>query len=41
MVTSEQIGIRQRRRIHGLYEVTAEDLASGVRLDVSVHQHHS
>lgn len=31
VATAEQIGVREGRRIHGMYTVTADDLAQGVR----------
>lgn len=34
--TAEQIGIRSGRRIHGLYTITAEDVAAGRKFDDSV-----
>ncbi len=34
--TPEQIGVRESRRIHGLYEVTADDLVRGARFDDAV-----
>lgn len=34
--TPEQIGVRESRRIHGLYEVTADDLIRGARFEDAV-----
>ena len=36
VATAEQIGVREGRRIHGLYTVTAEDLVRGARHDDAV-----
>lgn len=36
IATAEQIGIREARRIHGLYTVTIEDLTKGARFDDAV-----
>ncbi len=36
VATNEHIGIREGRRIHGLYTVTTEDLIEGIRHDDSV-----
>ena len=36
IATAEQIGVREARRIHGLYQVTADDLVKGVRHDDAV-----
>lgn len=35
-VSPERIGVRESRRIHGLYEVTADDLVNGARFDDAV-----
>ncbi len=35
-VSPERIGVRESRRIHGLYEVTAGDLVNGARFDDAV-----
>ncbi|MDD4441736.1 MAG: FAD-dependent oxidoreductase, partial [Kiritimatiellae bacterium] len=34
--TAEQIGVREGRRLHGLYTVTAEDLRQGARFEDAV-----
>ncbi len=34
--TPEQIGVRESRRIHGLYEISADDLIRGARFDDAV-----
>ncbi len=34
--TPEQIGVRESRRIHGLYQVSADDLITGARFDDAV-----
>ncbi len=34
--TPEQIGVRESRRIHGLYQVSADDLIAGARFDDAV-----
>lgn len=36
VATAEQIGIREGRRIHGLYTVTKDDLINGARFDDAV-----
>jgi len=36
VATPEQIGVREGRRIHGLYQVTADDLVRGARHDDAV-----
>ena len=36
VVTGEQIGVREGRRIRGLYQVSTDDLANGVRHDDAV-----
>ncbi len=36
MAQSAQIGVRESRRIHGLYRVTQDDLVSGARFDDAV-----
>jgi len=36
VATADQIGIREARRIHGLYTVTLDDLMSGARFDDAV-----
>ena len=36
VATGEQIGVREGRRIHGLYEVTQDDLAVGARFDDAI-----
>src|SRR5690606_36081318 len=36
IATAEQIGIREARRIHGLYTVTKDDLIEGARFDDAV-----
>jgi hypothetical protein len=36
VATAEQIGVREGRRIHGLYTVTAEDLIQGKRHEDAV-----
>jgi len=36
VATPEHIGVREGRRIHGLYQVTKEDLTSGARHDDAV-----
>lgn len=36
VATTEQIGVRESRRIHGLYEVSTEDLIKGARHDDAV-----
>ncbi|HLT93383.1 MAG TPA: FAD-dependent oxidoreductase, partial [Membranihabitans sp.] len=36
VATSEQIGIREGRRIHGLYTVSEDDLVKGARFDDAV-----
>ncbi len=36
VVTAEQIGMREGRRVHGLYTVTREDLIRGARFDDAV-----
>ena len=33
VATAEQIGVREGRRVHGLYTVTKEDLVNGTRFD--------
>ncbi len=35
-VSPERIGVRESRRIHGLYEVTADDLVNGARFEDAV-----
>jgi len=35
-VSPERIGVRESRRIHGLYEVTSDDLVNGARFDDAV-----
>jgi hypothetical protein len=36
VATGEQIGVREGRRIHGLYEVTQDDLAQGAKFDDAI-----
>jgi hypothetical protein len=36
VATGEQIGVREGRRIHGLYEVTQDDLANGAKFDDAI-----
>lgn len=36
VATADQIGIREARRIHGLYTVTLDDMVSGARFDDAV-----
>lgn len=36
VATAEQIGIREGRRLHGLYQITLDDLISGARHDDAV-----
>lgn len=36
VATGEQIGVREGRRIHGLYEVKTDDLANGAKFDDAI-----